>query len=74
MVIIFSDGDQFTVFVPTDTAFQDLPQDIIDQLMKNKTLLMEALTFHIVKVRYRVRSCQISNWFQRQQKMFPLLI
>ena len=49
-----SAGGEFTVFVPSEAAFQKIPQDIIDKLMKNKTLLMEALTFHIVLVKLTV--------------------
>ena len=49
-----SAGGEFTVFVPSEVAFQKIPQDIIDKLMKNKTLLMEALTFHIALVKLTV--------------------
>ena len=54
-------GGEFTVFVPSEAAFQKIPQDIIDKLMKNKTLLMEALTFHIVLVKLTV--CNVSSCF-----------
>ena len=54
LIFEISAGGEFTLFVPSEAAFQKIPQDIIDKLMKNKTLLMEALTFHIVPVKLTV--------------------
>ena len=45
-------GRYFTVFVPSEAAIQKLPSGIVDQLMKNKTLLMDTLTFHILRVNF----------------------
>ena len=50
-------GRYFTVFVPSEAAFQKLPPGLVDQLMKNKTFLMDTLTFHIVRVQFTVLVC-----------------
>jgi len=42
----------FTVFAPNDAAFKALPQDQIDALLKNDTLLQEVLMYHMVPGRY----------------------
>lgn len=44
-----SDGP-FTVFAPTDTAFEALPPGTVDTLLKpqNKAKLTEILTYHVV--------------------------
>jgi uncharacterized surface protein with fasciclin (FAS1) repeats len=41
----------FTVFAPTDAAFKELPQDALQDLLKpeNKEVLVEILTYHVVK-------------------------
>ncbi|XP_078610960.1 immunogenic protein MPB70-like [Branchiostoma floridae x Branchiostoma japonicum] len=37
-----------TVFAPTDTAFERLPKDVMNELQSNKTLLKEVLEAHMV--------------------------
>ncbi len=39
---------QFTVFAPTDAAFNKLPADTINQLKTNSDLLKSILTYHVV--------------------------
>jgi uncharacterized surface protein with fasciclin (FAS1) repeats len=41
-------GGQFTVFAPTDAAFNKLPADTINQLKTNSELLKSILTYHVV--------------------------
>ena len=38
----------FTVFAPTNAAFKNVPAKTMDELAKNKQLLTEVLTFHVV--------------------------
>jgi uncharacterized surface protein with fasciclin (FAS1) repeats len=38
----------FTVFAPTNTAFKNVPAKTMDELAKNKELLSQVLTFHVV--------------------------
>lgn len=38
----------FTVFAPTDAAFKSVPAKTMDELAKNKKLLTEMLTYHVV--------------------------
>ena len=42
----------FTVFAPNDAAFKALPQDQIDALLKNDTLLTEVLLYHVAPGRF----------------------
>ena len=44
--IIVTAGEYFTVFAPTDEAFQKIPQ----AQLKNKTWLEDIVKFHIVQV------------------------
>ena len=39
---------QFTVFAPTDAAFNKLPADTINQLKTNPDMLKSILTYHVV--------------------------
>jgi uncharacterized surface protein with fasciclin (FAS1) repeats len=39
---------QYTVFAPTDAAFNKLPAGTIDQLKTNASMLKSILTFHVV--------------------------
>jgi uncharacterized surface protein with fasciclin (FAS1) repeats len=38
----------FTVFAPTNAAFKSVPAKTMDELAKNKELLSQVLTFHVV--------------------------
>jgi len=43
------DGDgPFTVFAPTDEAFKDLPDGVLDALLDNKKALTDILLYHVV--------------------------
>lgn len=38
----------FTVFAPTDAAFEALPEGALDGLLANQTALTDVLTYHVV--------------------------
>ena len=38
----------FTVFAPTNAAFKNVPAKTMDELAKNKELLSQVLTFHVL--------------------------
>jgi len=38
----------FTVFAPTDTAFQQIPKAVLDAVMEDKEQLQSILKFHVV--------------------------
>jgi transforming growth factor-beta-induced protein len=42
----------FTVFAPTDDAFNALPTGVLDDLLGNMTALTEVLTYHVVAGKY----------------------
>jgi uncharacterized surface protein with fasciclin (FAS1) repeats len=44
----------FTVFAPTNTAFEQLPAGTVDSLLKpeNKAMLTKVLTYHVVAGKY----------------------
>jgi uncharacterized surface protein with fasciclin (FAS1) repeats len=42
----------FTVFAPTDDAFDALPTGVLDDLLGNVTALTEVLTYHVVAGKY----------------------
>jgi uncharacterized surface protein with fasciclin (FAS1) repeats len=41
----------FTVFAPTDAAFEKLPSGTLDSLLKDKPQLTKILTYHVVSGR-----------------------
>lgn len=47
----------FTVFAPTNAAFEKLPQGTVDNLLKpeNKSTLTKILTYHVVAGRYNAK-------------------
>ena len=49
----------FTVFAPTDAAFNKLPPGALDQLLANPTQLRSVLTYHVVP--NRVMANQVTN-------------
>jgi len=52
-------GGPFTVFGPTDEAFAKLPREVLERLMRDKTLLADVLKYHVVSG--KVYSSQLSN-------------
>jgi uncharacterized surface protein with fasciclin (FAS1) repeats len=42
----------FTVFAPTDDAFDALPSGVLDDLLANVTALSDVLTYHVVSGEY----------------------
>jgi uncharacterized surface protein with fasciclin (FAS1) repeats len=42
----------FTVFAPTDEAFADLDDDMLQTLLKDKDKLTKVLTYHVAQGRY----------------------
>lgn len=58
---VLDEGGPFTVFAPTEAAFQALPEGTLDELLKpeNKEALAGILTYHVVEG--RVTSDQVVN-------------
>ena len=46
-----SEDGPFTIFAPTDEAFNKLPDGAIEDLLKDKEELTELLTYHVVSDR-----------------------
>lgn len=44
----------YTIFLPTDSAFKQLPPDTMDSLMKDKKKLAQVLAYHVVPGRITV--------------------
>jgi uncharacterized surface protein with fasciclin (FAS1) repeats len=45
-----SGAGPFTIFAPNNAAFKNVPAKTLDELAKNKQLLTETLTFHVLPV------------------------
>lgn len=54
-----SSGGPFTVFGPTDEAFEKLPKAILERLQRDKQLLADVLKYHVVSG--SVYSSQLTN-------------
>ena len=54
LVDVLSSKGPFTVFAPTNAAFDQLPAGTVDTLLKpeNKAMLTKVLTYHVVSGRY----------------------
>jgi uncharacterized surface protein with fasciclin (FAS1) repeats len=59
LVATLSGEGPFTVFAPTDQAFEAVPQEILDLVGSDKELLTTVLTYHVVAG--RVLSSDLSN-------------
>ncbi len=42
------DEGPYTIFAPTDEAFNKLPKGTVDSLLRDKTKLIDVLTYHLV--------------------------
>lgn len=51
LVETLSGPGPFTVFAPTDDAFQQLPAGMLDKLLQNTKQLSQVLTYHVVSGR-----------------------
>jgi len=47
-----SEEGPYTVFAPTDEAFEELPEGTLDTLMEDEEQLSEVLTYHVVSGEY----------------------
>ncbi|OWF35508.1 transforming growth factor-beta-induced protein ig-h3-like [Mizuhopecten yessoensis] len=47
-LIDFFKGGPFTLFAPTDAAFDKLPPGLINELLQNKTALVNVLEYHVI--------------------------
>ena len=59
LVDTLSGPGPFTVLAPSNSAFSDVPADILDDLLNNSTALTEVLTYHVLPL--PVRSADLSN-------------
>ena len=48
LVSTLKSAGPFTVFAPTDAAFEKLPAGTVDSLLKDKAQLTKILTYHVV--------------------------
>ncbi|HEY9808293.1 MAG TPA: fasciclin domain-containing protein [Halomicronema sp.] len=48
LVNTLNEGGPFTIFAPTDEAFEALPAGTLEQLMKDKPQLAKVLSYHLV--------------------------
>ena len=48
----------FTVFAPTDDAFEQLDNDVLNTLMDDKDKLTKVLTYHVADDRYTARDLE----------------
>lgn len=60
LVEVLSGKDKFTVFAPTNAAFEKLPQGTLETLLKpeNKKMLQGILTYHVVKGKLDAKAVQ----------------
>jgi len=57
----------FTVFAPTDDAFNALPTGVLDDLLGNVTALTEVLTYHVVAGKYMAADVVSLNYLTTLQ-------
>ena len=56
-----NNGGPYTVFAPTNEAFDKLPQGVLDGLRSDKTKLSTILTYHVVNGEYRASDLKGMN-------------
>ncbi|MCH8569324.1 MAG: fasciclin domain-containing protein [Balneolales bacterium] len=45
---VLRNGEEYTVFAPTDEAFADVPEETLNALMNDREMLQEVLLSHVV--------------------------
>lgn len=65
LVDTLNSAGPFTVFAPTDDAFNKLPAGTVDNLVKpeNKATLTKILTYHVVKG--KITSKELAKWIKK---------
>lgn len=58
---ILNNGGPYTVFAPTDMAFDGLPEGMLDNLRNDQEKLNRILTYHVVNGEYRVEDLKNMN-------------
>lgn len=56
-----NNGGPYTVFAPTDMAFDGLPEGMLDNLRNDQEKLNRMLTYHVVNGKYRVEALKNMN-------------
>lgn len=56
-----NEGGPYTVFAPTDIAFESLPEGTIDDLRNDREKLNRVLTYHVINGEYRVADLKNVN-------------
>lgn len=56
-----SKGGPYTIFAPTDIAFESLPEGMLDDLRNDKEKLNRVLTYHVVNGEYRASALKNMN-------------
>lgn len=54
-------GGPYTVFAPTDIAFESLPEGMLDDLRNDKERLNRVLTYHVINGEYRATDLKNIN-------------
>jgi Secreted and surface protein containing fasciclin-like repeats len=54
-------GGSYTIFTPTDIAFESLPEGMLDDLRNDKERLNRVLTYHMVNGEYRASALKNIN-------------
>lgn len=49
LIFVLKDGGPFTIFAPTDAAFERMPEGLLDKIHENKSRLRQFLLRHIVR-------------------------
>lgn len=57
----FNKGGYYTVFAPTDIAFNSLPEGMLDDLRNDREKLKRLLTYHAVNGEYRAHALENMN-------------
>jgi len=56
-----NEGGPYTVFAPTDIAFESLPEGMLDDLRNDKERLNRVLTYHVINGEYRAADLKNIN-------------
>jgi uncharacterized surface protein with fasciclin (FAS1) repeats len=56
-----NEGGPYTVFAPTDIAFESLPEGTLDDLRNDKERLKLVLTYHVINGEYRAADLKNTN-------------
>ncbi len=54
----YSNEGPYTIFAPVESAFEQIPDDVIDESFEDQEYLLEIINYHIVEGKYSIKDLE----------------